>query len=380
MKVVLCGAGKIGRGIIVKSVLKAGHNLTILDVSRSLIDLLNQAGSYTVHSKDQNLDYKEKVSGYLAYELDSEQAGASILAADLILVSVGLNNVESLLGKLLPFMMQRISGPSKPVDMIFCENYVGIKSYVKQLMSDKFQIDPEIFEGRIGFAGGSVGVVVPPPEDPLYIVKGPYEDIHIEADALITDFSIPHFIPVNNFELNIREKLYIYNMAHAMTSYLGWLHKYEYVDQAYIAAEINNDVRSAMEASALALSREFSVEYSDELMVVDDIERRICNDRIRDTVVRIAADPVRKLAPGDRLTGSLDLMIRHGIKCDALLKGIAAGFRFDAPGDESAAEIQSYLQKNGIRSAITNYTGIVDQELMSRIMHYYDLFEHSDSN
>lgn len=374
MKVVLCGAGKIGRGIIVKSVLNAGHSLTILDISRPLIKLLQEAESYIVHSLDHDIDYQETVTGYEAYLLDSTQTADAFLAADLIFVSVGLNNVESLLAALLPYMIQRISDDKAPVDMIFCENYVGIKTFVRHLLQTKFMVDPLIFEGRIGFAGGSVGVVVPPPEDPLYIVKGPYEDIHIEANALITDFSIPHLVPVDNFELNIREKLFIYNMAHAMTSYLGWLSGCEYVDQAYLTREINRDVRSAMEASALALSREFESSFSDELLVVDDIERRICNDRIRDTVIRIAADPVRKLAPDDRLTGSLNLMLRHSITCKPLLKGIAAGFRFDASGDESADQIQSYIKQNGIKCAITKFTGITDHHLLSEIIDYYNSF------
>jgi mannitol-1-phosphate 5-dehydrogenase len=372
MKVVLCGAGKIGRGIIVKSVLNAGHTLTILDVNQPLIDLLNQAGSYTVHSLDQNLDYMETVTGYSAYVFNTEQAGQAILSADLILISVGLNNIESLLKSLLPFMKQRVAVNKAPVDMIFCENYVGIRAYVERLLSEKFQVDPKIFDGLIGFAGGSVGVVVPPPENPLNIIKGPYEDIHIEAKALITDFSIPHFVPVKNFELNIREKLYIYNMAHAMTSYLGWLYNYEYVDQAYMSKKINTDVRKAMEASALALAKEYDVDYSDELLVVNDIERRICNDRIRDTVVRIAADPVRKLAPDDRLTGTLKLTLKHNTGHEALLKGIAAAFRFDAPGDVSANVIQAFIAKNGVKSAITRFTGLTDQKIVAEIIFHYN--------
>ena len=362
MRAVLIGTGKIGRGIIAKSLVNAGFELTMLDVNAGLISLLREAGAYTVRSIDNETDYTETVSGYRAALLSSDSARTAVCEADVIFVSVGVNNLPALMKTVAPYLLERVRQNRPPVDMIFCENFVGVRAHINGIL-DELGINTAAFEGRLGFAGGSVGVVVPPPADPLYIVKGPYEDIHIEEAALITPIRIPHFVPVGSFELCIREKLYIYNMAHALTSYLGWLQGYEYVDEAFVAPGINEVVQPAMEAVAQALALEYGVLPEKELAEVADIQRRICNRHIRDTVVRIAEDPVRKLSGNDRLVGAYRLTQKHSVNGKPILKGIAAGFLFAEPADASAIRIQSYIAGNGIEDAVRHFTGLDDAEV-----------------
>ena len=372
MKAVLIGTGKIGRGIIAKSLVNAGFELTMLDVNAGLISLLREAGAYTVRSIDNDTDYTETVSGYKAALLSSDAARTAVCEADIIFVSVGVNNLPALMKTVAPYLLERVRQNRPPADMIFCENFVGVRAHINGILGE-LGIDTAAFEGRLGFAGGSVGVVVPPPADPLYIVKGPYEDIHIEEAALITPIRIPHFVPVGSFELCIREKLYIYNMAHALTSYLGWLQGYEYVDEAFVAPGINDVVCPAMEAVAQALALEYGVSPEKELDEVADIQRRICNRNIRDTVVRIAEDPVRKLSENDRLVGAYRLTKKHGLDGRPILKGIAAGFLFAEPADSSAMRIQSYIDSIGIESAVRHCTGLDEAEVAEICRLYSEL-------
>ncbi len=369
MKAVLIGTGKIGRGIIAKSLVNAGFELTMLDVNAALISLLRDAGAYTVRSIDNDTDYTETVSGYQAALLSSDSAKMAVCEADIILVSVGVNNLPALMKTVAPYLLERMRQNRPPADMIFCENFVGVRVHINGILGE-LGIDTAVFEGRLGFAGGSVGVVVPPPADPLYIVKGPYEDIHVEEAALITPIRIPHFVPVGSFELCIREKLYIYNMAHALTSYLGWLQGYEYVDEAFASPGINEVARPAMEAVALALALEYGVSPEKEMEEVADIQRRICNRHIRDTVVRIAEDPVRKLSGDDRLVGAYRLTQKHGVDGSPILKGIAAGFLFAEPADGSAMRIQEHIASNGIESAVRHFTGLGEADV-SQICRLY---------
>ena len=380
LNIVLCGIGKIGRGIIAKSVLNAGHTLTMLDVNRELVGLLRDAGSYTVCSIDDEVNYCEKVTGYKIFLMDTQEAERALCQADLIFTSVGVNNLGSLMKTITPFLLKRISLSQPPIDIIFCENMVDIGIFISDILKNELAIDPGNFKGQVGFAGGSVGVVVPPPLDPLYLIKGPYEDIHIEENALITDIRIPHFIPVKNFELCIREKLYIYNMAHALTSYLGWRLGYKYVDQAFSAPEIIEDVRSAMNSVVQALANEYNEPFQELHEVAVDIENRICNKQIRDTIIRIAEDPIRKLSYSDRLVGAYLLTQKNNIACDVILKGIAAGFRFDEPSDPSAVQINSFIKAHGIREAVTAFTGLQNEEPISKIITYYRTFEAEDRN
>jgi len=379
-KAVLIGAGKIGRGIIAKSLIGAGYSLTLLDVDEELIALLRAAKSYTVRSLDETTDYTETITGYQAYSIGSKEAQTAICNADIIFVSVGVNNLSALMRVVMCHLLKRVQTFRPPVDMVFCENIVGVSGRIENILKHELGVDTSIFQGKVGFSGGSVGVVVPPFTDSLHIVKGPYDDIHVEESALITKVRIPHFVPVSNFELCIREKLYIYNMAHALVSYIGWLFGYTYVDEAFASPRIILDARNAMRAVSNALSREYDVPVNSIIKEAEDIEKRICNKRIRDTVVRIGEDPVRKLGYNDRLVGAYRLTQKHGFACDAILKGIAAGFLFAVPGDEAAVKIQTSIIEHGICASVMAFTGITEDAAITKIVRYYNIFKNKSKN
>ncbi|MDU7134237.1 MAG: mannitol-1-phosphate 5-dehydrogenase, partial [Enterobacteriaceae bacterium] len=77
-----------------------------------------------------------------------------------------------------------------------------------------------------------------------------------------------------------------------------------------------------------------------------------------DTVQRVCRSPVRKLAPGDRLTGPCEQCEAAGLPTDYLVKGIAAAFHYHDPADEQSVELQNYISKYSVSQAITHFTGI----------------------
>ena len=59
----------------------------------------------------------------------------------------------------------------------------------------------------------------------------------------------------------------------------------------------------------------------------EDLLERITNPYLDDTVERATRDPLRKLAPGDRLFGAMALCLEHGIEPKNLALGAAAGVK-----------------------------------------------------
>ena len=62
---------------------------------------------------------------------------------------------------------------------------------------------------------------------------------------------------------------------------------------------------------------------------------------------------MRKLAPGDRLMGAIDLCIEQGTDYYPILSGVAAALRFDLPDDPSAAILQKQLSELGTTAFLT---------------------------
>jgi mannitol-1-phosphate 5-dehydrogenase len=91
---------------------------------------------------------------------------------------------------------------------------------------------------------------------------------------------------------------------------------------------------------------------------VRDLLRRFANRALADPISRLARDPLRKLAPADRLVGAATLCLRHGIVPDALSWGIAAGLTFDDPADAGAVELQRRLKTEGLDRVLAEVCGL----------------------
>jgi len=139
---------------------------------------------------------------------------------------------------------------------------------------------------------------------------------------------------------------------------LGWLKGYEYIYEAVADDGIRSKAQAAMDGSAAALSKEYGVPESELLDHVRDLLFRFGNKALRDTTVRVGADPVRKLRRDDRLVGAALYCMEQGIDPSSIVTGIAAALRFAPEGDKAAAELQTALKTDGIDAVIEKYMGI----------------------
>ena len=82
-------------------------------------------------------------------------------------------------------------------------------------------------------------------------------------------------------------------------------------------------VRSAMQESAIALSRQYDKPLDSILLHADDLLERFRNRALMDTCDRVGADPVRKLGAEDRLIGAANMMLRQGLSAAYISIGAA---------------------------------------------------------
>ena len=89
-------------------------------------------------------------------------------------------------------------------------------------------------------------------------------------------------------------------------------------------------------------------------------------------LVRVGREPNRKLSNTDRLVGPMLNAYSYGFAVDNLIKGIAAGLRFDYEGDPQSQILQEKIRTMGLRAAAAEITGITDEALLDRIVKAYD--------
>ena len=179
--------------------------------------------------------------------------------------------------------------------------------------------------------------------------------------------NIPGMEACDNFPAYTARKLYIHNCGHAVLAYLGYLRGYQYGYEALVDPKIR-----AMLEKALAEARQgIVVEYGVSADWLDaharDLLHRFANRALGDTIFRLGRDPVRKLAPKDRLIGAARLAEKAGILPDALSWGIAAAFCFDPADDPIAiAAAASRLKTDGMDAVMASVSGIQPSETAGR--------------
>jgi len=162
--------------------------------------------------------------------------------------------------------------------------------------------------------------------------------------------------------------LFLHNMGHAMTAYLGDLLGIEYIYEAIDNDDIYIIVKGAMEESARALSKKYGVPLEDIMLHRTDLLERFTNAALRDTCSRVGREPARKLSPKDRLIGSATLACEMGITPAYISIGAAAGlFRYMKEAEDKTITAATVLE---------NVSGLdISSELAKLILEMYELLQ-----
>jgi len=341
-KAVMYGAGNIGRGFIGQLFSESGYEVAFIDVNLDVINRLNSEGKYTIsilsgsEIKDIQVTNVKGVDGR-----DISKAAAAIAEADIMATAVGVNNLPKITKNIAEGLKLRWkSGRMDPLNIIICENLINADHYLAELI--RRELDDEQnqkFDKLVGLVEASIGRMVPvmTPEmqkgDMLRVCVEEYCELPVDRDGFKGEIpQIKNMKPAGNFSYYIQRKLFIHNMGHALTAYLGKLKGYNYIWEAIGDPYIKLAALRAMQDSAIALSREHGVKLDMILDHVDDLIYRFGNRQLGDTIQRVGNDVKRKLSANDRLIGAASLCLSHGINPVNICLGIAAAMKFDPIG------------------------------------------------
>ncbi len=345
---VMYGAGCIGRGFVGPLLHDGGYRVVFVDIDRPLVEALNRDHAYTKVITDGRtrlecvIDNVEAVDGADADAVAEAIAGCAVMA-----VSVGAASLPQIAPFVAAGLTRRRTRRAAPLNILLCENKRDAAESLRAAATPEGGTDA-------GFVAAVIGIMVPKPTaaeramDPSGIVAEPFEGLPVNADALVGEPpTIPGIAPYAAFHQQTEKKLLIHNMGHAVTAYLGFLNGCATIDEAIANPAIREKTRRAMMASATALHRAYGMPLDTLTAYVDDLILRFGNAGLRDTVARVGQDPLRKLAPEDRLVGAIRLCEKNGVDPGPIRAGIDACLRFDAPGDPSALRMRQMLQEKG---------------------------------
>ena len=260
MKAVMYGAGSIGRGFIGALFSEIGYEVVFIDVNDDVIHLINKEKTYPqiIMNEEQPVHWIKNIRAVDGK--DSEAVSNEIADADIIATALGAAVLEKVAPVIAQGLLKRWEKESSnTLDILICENLMDadvlLRDYLlKALPEDKHAL----FEKNVGLVETSIGRMVPPadpdliPEDehPLAVRVEPYDFLPVDKAAF--KGMIPEY-----------KKIIPYEPFH-----------YYQVPFSKLNAHMN------------------------------DLLHRFKNSYLRDTVTRVARDPMRKLQPSDRLIGA----------------------------------------------------------------------------
>ena len=288
-KVLIYGAGAIGRGYLGPLMQEHQINISFVDINQSLIDELKSRKSY-----------KTAITGTTSYEFTDvlvEEAfvfGEKIKVEeyDLVISCVGPNNCYDLADDF-----------KRAKSIISCENDMGTVKGLKELTGNN-----NIFFGIPDVITSNTAPSELLIEDSLMAVT--------EKGVLVLEkgnYNLPTQIPqVNKNELNMHWmcKLFIHNAPHAIVAYLGWLKGYKYIHEAMADVEICeviegsiSEITDGVIAAGFA-EKKYANNYKQKEL------KRFSNNLLYDTIKRVAREPIRKIAYDNRLVPLLSNMTK----------------------------------------------------------------------
>jgi mannitol-1-phosphate 5-dehydrogenase len=345
---VMYGAGTIGRGFIGQLLSQSGSEVVFVDVDDELVARLNADRAYPIRFVSNQWTSELVIENVRAvHGLDLEAVAGEIGRAEVMATAVGVNVLPRIARPIAEGLRRRWRGAGlAPLNVLICENLIGAGHYLRQLVEEALG-EPERarVEAEMGFVEASIGRMVPvmTPEmqegNLLRIWVEEYGKLPVDRDGFRGSLpQIRDMMPFSPFRLYIERKLFIHNMGHALTAYLGQQRGHRYVWEAVGDERIRRTCRAAMLESAQALAAEHRVDRAELDAHVEDLLARFGNRQLGDTLDRVGRDLQRKLAPDDRLVGAMRACLRNGVEPRNICAGIGAALRFRDPEANPALE------------------------------------------
>ena len=362
MKAIQFGAGNIGRGFIGAVLSQAGFEVVFADVVADLLGQINTRKEYTVHVMD-TVSRDITIKDIKAVNSGGDDAVAEIVDADLITTAVGLRILKFVAPAIAKGLAARkAAGIEKPLNIIACENGLRATSQLKALTLDLLSQDVrEWAESHVGWPDAAVDRIVPPVrcEIPLDVAVEEYYEWDVERSSFVGEIpAIEGMTPVDNLEAYVERKLFTLNTGHATAAYVGKMKGLQTIGDSIADPKVCTLVRAVMRQSGEGLIKKFGFNHEVHYAYIERIIKRFSNPYLRDDVDRVGREPLRKLAPNDRLILPMMTAKSYGLSYDKILLAIGAALHFNNGMDPQSIEMLSSIEVLGLEGTIVKYTGI----------------------
>lgn len=377
MKAVQFGAGNIGRGFLGQLYFETGYETTFVDVIPEVVSGLQARHEYPLRIVGES-SHTIQIGNVTAVSALDVNAVADVVAeADIAATAVGVNVLPRVAPALAAGFARRADKfGARPLNVIVCENMIDAGPFLREQVRKHLEPAYHAFlDEKVGFVEASIGRMVPimtpemKAEDPLLVCVEEYCELPVDAQGFRGPVpQLKNMQPRKNFKGYVERKLFVHNAGHATTAYLGYLRGHAFIWQAIGDEKVRREADAAMGETCAGLVKKHGFALADLEAHWTDLVRRFSNKGLGDQIVRVAADPVRKLGPKDRLIGAATMCMEQGIDPVHVAFAAAAAIRYDYAGDPAAQKVQEIQRQHGLRGVLAQVCQIPEDARLAELI------------
>jgi mannitol-1-phosphate 5-dehydrogenase len=156
----------------------------------------------------------------------------------------------------------------------------------------------------------------------------------------------------------LERKLFIHNGGHATCGYFGFHRGHKYIHEAVADPVVAECVLGALDELGAVVQRKWGFSPQSIDAYKQDLCRRGAVAEMRDEILRVVRDPIRKLSPRERLVAPANLAVQYGLPRTWIVKAIVAAMRYRHPQDPQSVALAEQLAQRGIAHVLDNVCGI----------------------
>ena len=385
-KIVLIGAGNIGKGYLADLFFSRGYHLVFLAHSLEQTLSMRREGKYPFYKIHNDGKIEERfISGYEVYSTaaEREQCIKALCETDYASVHLYPKSYPDIAALIAEAVKRKVKkAEQRTLDVLLCVNSIRPAKLFRQLILEHLQTQEQkdYFEQNIGLVealtnrGGYEPGEAFLREHPNAVMVSEGEILPVDGAAFKGE--IPQDAPLeilDRFEARLIHKLWSGNMRHLSVALYAHHLGASVIWKGAQSAYARMCIEQAGQEAIFAVTKEFDFtreeleagdHYSDLEQYWDQLQRKQDND----SVYRVAADPIRKLQKEERLVGPALCCIRHGKLPYFIARSIALMYRFRNEKDEQAVELGSYVEEHGLPAALEKYSGLSDQQPEEKLL------------
>lgn len=361
--VVVIGPGKLGCGYLARLFATDGWRVSLAARTEERAERIRAAGQFRVRVASETRSYACE-----SFVVGSPAFVAAVAAADLVVTAVGSENLAALGPSLARALAAR--GGDPPLDVWTAENGDVASDLASAVRSAASEAGIRL--RLVGFAGAIPLSVVSRGDwsgdgIPEFVADGTQGLLVDETRTVGLLPRLPGLGGTRAYRARFQEKIFGFNLGHALLAYLGARCGYRRIDEAAGDPLLRTLVETCLLETRRAVLHTHPVLGNDVSAPVADAMRRYGDVALEDPVQRVARRPLRKLVPEGPLVGAAELVRRaFGRSPSALALGIACALLYRDESDAQARELAARLALDGAESVLRDVCGLASDGPLGR--------------